>query len=84
MREFRDNFRRYWWQQLLHLAVAATAGWLIATGQEHEGITVIALVLGRQGLEFAKRNDTPGIDLAFSQAGFLCGVVAGTVLVGVL
>ena len=81
MREFRDNFRQYWWQQLLHTAVGATAGLLISTGREHEGITVIALVLGRQGLEFAKRHDTPDIDLFWSQAGFLAGVLGGTFMV---
>jgi hypothetical protein len=34
----------------------------------------------RQGLEFQKRRDTPGIDLSYHLAGLLAGVSTGAAL----
>ena len=53
-------------------------GWLLVTvlasGYAAAGGGILALVITRQGLEFAKRRDTPGIDLAYHLGGCVVGV----------
>ena len=48
-------------------------GWVL-------GAVIMITVAVRQGLEFAKRKDTPGIDLAYHLTGLLGGGVAGLLL----
>ena len=72
-----QNFRRYWKQQLTHAAVGAVAGFLLVSGHPWAGMGVLALVIARQALEYAKRKDTPGIDLAYHLAGCILGIAGG-------
>ena len=78
---YRANLKRYWREQLIHVAVAAFAGWLLSRDEDPKpgaGATIMGLVAVRQGLEFAKRNDSVGIDLAYHMIGLLLGVATGT------
>ena len=45
-----------------------------------KGATVAAYVIARQGLEFVKRRDTVGIDMAYHLAGLLIGIIMGLVM----
>ena len=74
------NWKRYWKEQLTHVAVSAFAGWLASTGHPAPGAMIGAYVIARQGLEWAKRNDTVGIDLAYHLAGLIIGIVVGLAL----
>ena len=74
------NWKRYWKEQLTHVAVSAFAGWLASSGHPAAGATVAAYVIARQGLEFAKRRDTVGIDMAYHLAGLLIGIIIGLVM----
>ena len=78
------NFRRYWKEQLTHAAVGLAAGYLLASGYAAAGGGILALVITRQGLEFAKRRDTPGIDLAYHLGGCVFGVGLAILARGVL
>ena len=71
------NIRCYWREHLLHLAVGATAGLLLLSGQPWAGAVIMATVWVRQTLEFQKRRDTPGIDLSYHLAGLIAGVLVG-------
>ena len=71
------NFRRYWAEHLIHLAVGAVSGSLLLRGEPWAGAVVMATVWVRQSLEFQKRRDTPGIDLSYHLAGLLGAVVIG-------
>lgn len=71
------NFRKYWKEQLVHATVGAFAGWLLVSGHPWAGFGLLALVIARQGLEYAKRKDTPGIDLAYHLGGCLVGIGVG-------
>ena len=71
------NFRRYWREHLLHLAVGGTAGVLLTAGEPWAGAVIMATVWVRQALEFQKRRDTPGIDLSYHLAGLIAGAGGG-------
>ena len=75
-----QNFRRYWKEQLIHSGVGFFAGYLLVFGYPWAGVGIIALVITRQSLEFAKRDDTPGIDLAYHLGGCVFGVSLGIVI----
>lgn len=81
MKLYVDNFRKHWKEQLIHVAAGAVVGLLGTNGYELAGFTLAFLIVGRQGLEFAKRRDTPGIDLAFHQGGFYGGIGLGIFVV---
>ena len=74
---YLDNFRRYWREHLVHLAVGGLSGWLLVSGQPWAGAVIMATVWVRQALEFQKRRDTPGIDLSYHLAGLVAGVCVG-------
>ena len=74
---YSANLRRYWREHLAHLSVGCIAGLLLLTDAPWAGVVIIATVWVRQTLEFQKRRDTPGIDLAYHLAGLLLGVGAG-------
>ena len=76
---YRKNFLRYWKEQLAHAAVGVVAGCLLASGYPAAGGGILALVIARQGLEYAKRNDTPGIDLTYHLCGCIVGIGGGVV-----
>ena len=76
---YLKNFRQYWKEQLTHAAVGGVAGFLLVSGHPWAGMGILALVIARQGLEYAKRKDTPGIDLAYHLAGCVVGIGAGLV-----
>ena len=76
---YLKNFRRYWKEQLTHAAVGLAAGCLLVSGYPAAGGGILALVITRQGLEFAKRRDTPGIDLAYHLGGCIVGIGCGVV-----
>ena len=76
---YNANFRRYWREHLVHLAVGGTAGLLLLSGQPWAGAVIMATVWVRQALEFQKRHDTPGIDLSYHLAGLIAGVLAGLI-----
>ena len=65
------NFKQYWRQHLVHIAVGFFGGMLLTGGYEIAGMTLMLFVGIRQGLEYLKRHDTPGIDLAYHMAGLL-------------
>ena len=71
---YLKNFRRFWKEQLTHAGVGAVAGCLLVTGYPAAGGGILALVIARQALEFARRRDTPGIDLAYHLGGCVLGV----------
>ena len=64
----------------MHVGVGAFAGGLLAKGFPSAGAVIMGTVWVRQGLEFVKRRDTPGIDLAFHLAGLLAGVGIGVLM----
>ena len=76
---YLKNFRRYWKQQVTHAAVGGVAGLLLVSGHPWAGMGILGLVIARQGLEYAKRKDTPEIDLAYHLGGCLAGIGAGLV-----
>ena len=65
---------------MVHALVGVVSGALLTTGYHWAGITIMGTVWVRQGLEYHKRKDTPGIDLAYHLGGLLVGV---TLSVGV-
>lgn len=76
------NLRRFWLFHLLHFAVGFFAGILLTSKKlPAAGATLMAMVLGRQGLEYAKRKDTPGIDLFYTNTGLVLGIFAGVILI---
>lgn len=78
---YRSNLKRHWREHLTHVGVAGFAGWLLTLpGLQAAGAVIMATVWVRQGLEFAKRRDTPGIDLAYHLGGLLAGVGIGLYL----
>ena len=62
------NFKKYWREHLAHLAV----GFIIGISF---GIPLALLVCKRQDLEYQKRDDTPGIDLAYHVGGAAVGTI---------
>ena len=72
-----ENLREHWREHILHLGIGVLAGVLLTTGQPTAGGVLMGVVCARQALEFAKRRDTPGIDLAYYVAGLLVGIVIG-------
>ena len=77
---YLKNLRRYWKEQLTHAAVGAIAGLLLVSGYPWAGLGILGLVIARQGLEYAKRGDTPGIDLAYHLGGCNGGIDCGVSL----
>ena len=81
MKLYIDNFKTYWKEHIIHMLVGAWAGYLAADLETAAlGVVIMITVAVRQGLEFAKRKDTPGIDLAYHLAGLLGGGVVGLLL----
>ena len=74
---YLSNFKRYWKEHAVHFAVGAVAGLLLVKGQALAGLTLMGTVWKRQDLEFQKRADTPGIDLAYHIGGLLAGIALG-------
>ena len=73
---YRANLRRFWKEHTAHIAVGAFAG-LLSFRYPAAAALLMGTVFTRQGLEFAKRRDTPGIDLAYHLAGLIAGVGVG-------
>ena len=65
---YRKNFRQYWREHLAHVAVGFLIGLTFC-------IPLAMLVCKRQDLEYQKRNDTPGIDLAYHVGGAAVGTI---------
>ncbi len=78
--DYLANFRRYWPEHLMHLAVGMVSGSLLLSGEPGAGAVIMATVWVRQSLEFQKRRDTPGIDLSYHLAGLISVVVIGTAI----
>ena len=81
----KENWKKWWWAYSAHFATGAIAGAGLAYGGDVAPYFVIipALVVCRQTVEFLRRNDTPGRDLAHHMTGFiiaLCVVAATTQL----
>lgn len=72
-----ENFKQYWKQHLCHVAIGFMAGYLTARDLPAIAFTIITWVAVRQSLEYFKRNDTPGIDMAWYMVGLLTGIVVG-------
>ena len=83
-----ENFKAYPVEQTLHILIGALAGFSATTAPAlyldvpwgaclGVAFIVMATVWKRQDLEFQKRDDTPGIDLAFYMVGLLAGVGFG-------
>ena len=62
------NFKQYWKEHLAHIAVGLVIGLTF-------NIPLAMLVCKRQDLEFQKRADTPGIDLAYHVTGAAVGTI---------
>ena len=78
-RLYLHNLRRYWKEHLAHVAMGIVVGALLTTGYHWAGMTIMATVWVRQGLEYHKRKDTPGIDLAYHLGGLMVGVALSVV-----
>ena len=83
-----ENFKEFKVQQTLHILIGMLAGFCVTTAPTlflevpwgacvAAAFIIISTVWKRQDLEFQKRDDTPGIDLAFYMAGLLAGVGFG-------
>ena len=71
---YQENLKQYWPQHMLHFWNGFAAGWLVVNGHlSAAALAILATIWKRQELEFEKRNDTPGIDLAYVLAGLLAG-----------
>ena len=74
---YLENFRKHPVEQLSHFAIGTFVGIMLTGGHTLAGLAIMAMICSRQGLEWAKRDDTPGIDLAVYLAGILVGVALG-------
>ena len=84
MVDYARNAREYWKEHLVHIAIGAFSGYLVTfPSLAAAGATLIAVASYRQALEYQKRDDTPGIDLAYHVGGLIAGIVAGLVVRGV-
>ena len=61
MKAYLDNFRQYPVEQLIHFGVGAGAGWLLTNEYETAGAVIMAVVLGRQIVEWGNRALLPRI-----------------------
>ena len=60
MKLYIDNFKTYWKEHIIHILVGAWAGYLASDLETAAlGAVIMTTVAVRQGLEFAKRKDTP-------------------------
>ena len=75
-----ENLRAYWREHLIHVAVAALAGWLLTTGWWPAGAAIVVSQNVRQVCGYWSKRDTINHDLAVVQAGLVVGVVAGVIL----
>ena len=73
------NFKQFWRQHLVHIFVGFFGGLLLTSGYPIAGMTLMAFVGIRQALEYLKRHDTPGIDMAYHMAGLLAGLLMGVI-----
>ena len=74
LESFRQNLKDHWNDHLAHLFVGGTAGWLAGSGdwpQIAAAFLIMAVVGLRQTLEFLRRRDTPGYDLAYHLAALV-------------
>ena len=89
-----NNFKQFPGEQTLHILIGVLAGFCVTTAPTlylavpwGACLGVAFLLMGnvwkRQDLEFQKRNDTPGIDLAFYMVGLLMGIGFGILALGV-
>ena len=88
------NFKQFKVQQTLHILIGMLAGFFATTAPmlyvdlhwvASVGVAFILMgnVWKRQDLEYQKRDDTPGIDLAFYMVGLLIGIGFGILALGV-
>lgn len=56
---YRANFRRYWREHLVHLAVGVFAGLLATHGNPWAALLIMGTVWVRQGLEWGNRSFIP-------------------------
>lgn len=71
---YRHNLRVYWRQHVVHVLLGALAGALLVA-LPVTGIGFLAALCFYQGIEFAKRHDTPGIDMAYIIGGTVLGIL---------
>ena len=72
---YLENLKRHWTSQLAHFLVGLLAGRLLTSRRwAAAGAVLMGMVAVRQGLEFAKRKDTPGIDLSYHISGLVTGI----------
>ena len=55
------NLKRYWKEQLIHVAVGVLTGWLLMHGHTEAGAVLMGTVWIRQGLEWGNRSLIPRI-----------------------
>ena len=79
--DMKENARRYWKEHAGHFLIPAIA-MAIAVLLTPIAVAVPAFMCWRQYVEFLRRGDTPGIDLAYIIAGAFAGllVAAGILL----
>ena len=74
---YLHNFKRYWKEHLVHTLTGFVAGMFLTSNMPLAGAAIITTIWVRQGLEYHKRNDTPGIDLAYHLGGLVAGSIVG-------
>ena len=80
------NLKQYWYFHVLHVLNGSIAGRLLMEGWEYAivGAVIAIAYMYRQGMEFLKRKDTPGIDLAYLNGGLIVGVLSSWINWGAL
>ena len=74
--DYIANLKLYWKEHLVHIGVGGLAGYLLMSGYVEVGFGVLVGCWVRQGLEFLKRDDTPGVDLGYIHGGKVAAIVA--------
>ena len=75
-----ENLRRFWFEHLIHLEVAALAGYLLTTGFWPAGAAIVVSQNIRQVCGYWSKRDTINHDLAVCQAGLVAGVIVGVIV----